>query len=175
MIIVEGPDNSGKTTLINDLKHDFDQYAIFDKSPSHLVIGDNPDLVSWITWIETSLIPENRSVIYDRHPIISESVYGPVCRDENLLEETGYWDILKSLKPLIIICRPSSIALFNIKTKQPKFVLQKHKEIVVAYDKLYTKLVKEGFDVAKYIYTENDYASIYQVVYNHLSGGLEEI
>ena len=99
MIIVEGCDNTGKTTLIKNLTK---RFPILEpiKSP-----GPGPDLARWIC--KELLVNKHSKVkIYDRF-FFSEFVYGPVlrggvCYKPN--EEEFIWEFLKVLKPLTIIC-----------------------------------------------------------------------
>ncbi len=72
MIIIEGMDNTGKTTLIHQLSQQF-------KLPSART-GTYPrkvsDILNWHNW--ASAAP--RTLILDRHPAISDLVYGPILR-----------------------------------------------------------------------------------------------
>lgn len=78
MIVVEGPDGAGKTTLIEELMSRFD----FDLQQR--VVGSDTkamtDLKAWVehdnwkkAWVEGAMIP-----LYDRHRLISEFIYGPI-------------------------------------------------------------------------------------------------
>lgn len=77
IIIVEGPDGTGKTNLTKRLSVDLGLPIHAKASTS--VGGPVPDLWDWAcddvgTWDTQSL------AIYDRHPLISEYIYGPVIR-----------------------------------------------------------------------------------------------
>lgn len=80
-IIVEGPDGAGKTTLINHLSEVL-ELSIHAKA-STSVEGPVKNLFDWVNKDMSSLWgPDGGpvSVIYDRHPVISEPIYGRIVR-----------------------------------------------------------------------------------------------
>lgn len=73
MIIVEGIDNSGKSSLINQLAEHFKlPYAHAHRSTA--LTQDS--IHRWQNW--ASACP--KTLILDRHPAISDLVYGPIIR-----------------------------------------------------------------------------------------------
>ena len=72
MVIVEGPDNSGKTTLIQQLQDEFHIPAMRS--------GMRPrypeDISQYHYWAAAAPLP----LILDRHPAISDYIYGPILR-----------------------------------------------------------------------------------------------
>jgi hypothetical protein len=84
-IIVEGPDGSGKSTLINHLEDTLGIPVHHKASTS--VGGPKQDLATWVNddlavmriLIKGGIGPQ---FIYDRHPIISEPIYGQVVRKD---------------------------------------------------------------------------------------------
>lgn len=84
-IIVEGMDGSGKTTLIRELLKyltpsypGYSHYAKHERASSS-VDGPVKQLDQWVI-DDTRLMPFLAPSIYDRHPLISEPIYGPICR-----------------------------------------------------------------------------------------------
>lgn len=77
MIILEGPDGSGKTTLLGQLENEFGLPV--NPKASDSVNGPVEDLVGWVDQDLYSW-PSRSVALYDRHPLISEPVYGPVVR-----------------------------------------------------------------------------------------------
>jgi hypothetical protein len=109
VIIFEGPDGAGKTTLI---KHIAERY---DLPVAPRVVGtDTQPMVDLRQWVEDQLATDryNSNIIFDRHRLISEPIYSLAmggARDDR------FWDLewLKvsmdkfyDLQPLVIWCLP---------------------------------------------------------------------
>lgn len=116
MIIVEGPDGAGKTTLVEELSRKL-QLPVAPKVVDHNTNAIT-DLVRWVDYnIEQGLTP----TLYDRHRLISEPIYGPIMRGRL---EPGFDDFhwlktrqaqFQTLKPLVIWCLPPvDIVLHNV-------------------------------------------------------------
>lgn len=78
VILIEGPDGSGKTTLLKRLADFYPSIAIHARA-SEGVNGPVKDLYEWAhddvwSWGQQPLS------FYDRHPLISEYIYGPIIR-----------------------------------------------------------------------------------------------
>lgn len=108
MIVVEGPDGAGKTTLIRDLCTNFP----LTLAP-RVVSKDTEAMVDLVEWVEEDNKKLNQGVIYDRHRLVSEWIYGPIMRGQ---PEPGFDDpvwlesqlrLFYAKKPLIIYCIPS--------------------------------------------------------------------
>ena len=75
MIIVEGMDNTGKSTLIEAIGKAFKIPA----ARSNMAGAKASDMKQWIAWAESCPKP----LILDRHPAISDLVYGNVIRGKS--------------------------------------------------------------------------------------------
>lgn len=78
MIVFEGPDGAGKTTLMEELTSQLQ----IPKAPRASTSEGGPveNLFQWAwndvrSWGSTSFVQA-----YDRHPLVSEYIYGPICR-----------------------------------------------------------------------------------------------
>src|SRR5689334_16478912 len=75
MIIVEGPDGGGKTRLISRLSSDLGLPVA-----QRVVSAEAEAMTDLKTWVDLNLIEGNVAVLFDRHRLISEPIYGPVLR-----------------------------------------------------------------------------------------------
>ena len=149
-IIIEGPDGSGKSTLV-------DQYF-----PNAIHAGGPP--INHEEAIERLYEPTPGHV-YDRWTGVSEQIYGPLVRGVSLLSEEEYLDGILKTRPTIIYCRPPlEVILSNLvnqkeKPHKPKKFIKEVKEraemIVEAYDKLLgDKFPRLGVPVFTYDYSK---------------------
>ena len=96
MIVIEGPDNCGKTTLAEELAIRLDLPVIHSIKPIDISHGlDRLD--------KMARLPH---AIYDRVSCISEAVYGPICRDGSIYRDV-HWEVADRFlhhKPLVIFC-----------------------------------------------------------------------
>lgn len=117
MIIVEGMDNTGKTSLIRELVDRFPQLQLA-KSPGPVT---RQNLLKCIEWVTHAIRNPNPCVVYDRYSPISERVYGPVLRGKDQYGSYTF-DLLRLTlrrqQPLIIYCRPPLDVIRRMKGPQ---------------------------------------------------------
>jgi hypothetical protein len=77
-VIIEGPDGAGKSTLVSDVLSQLG----FRQAPraSSSLGGPVANLAAWTVDDINAMTGRWESHVYDRHPVISEPVYGPVVR-----------------------------------------------------------------------------------------------
>lgn len=108
MIIVEGPDGAGKTTLIRTLAKEFDVPV------APRVVGkDTKSLTDLRQWVEDNVTQGWQHRIFDRHRLISQPIYGPILHrapHDEFVDRAwlAHWyaEFLK-IEPVIIYCLPS--------------------------------------------------------------------
>lgn len=107
MIIVEGPDGSGKTTLIQALA----EGTGLPIAPR--VVGkDTEAMIDLVEWTETNTAQGYQNLLFDRHRLISEAIYGPILRDEPAPKfDNAAWLLaqrraLLDARPIFIFCLP---------------------------------------------------------------------
>jgi len=148
-IIVEGMDNTGKSTLCRALAERF-YLPIINRQ-------GRPDPVTLMQQIN-SFVLLDPPAIFDRHPLISERVYSEVLGRNDIFRKTLTWDFyLMRLwldNPLIIYCRPPLDTILKFKCPQMAGVEANAKELVAEYDQL-MEVLKERhrFAVIRYDYT----------------------
>lgn len=107
MIIVEGPDGSGKSNLVSKLARDLN----LPVSPK-VVGSDTRPLVDLAEWTESNVNKGFQAMIFDRHRLISEPIYGPATRarqDSNFCDLGWMTDLMwrfYQANPLVIYCLP---------------------------------------------------------------------
>lgn len=148
MIIVEGPDGSGKTTLIEKLQHELKLPLHGRFCNSDGTVTDNEksprSILFDLAMEDIGSLSTQPPCIYDRHPMISEYVYGPIIRGE-LPEGFETNEARRALftlanHTLLIICRPPLRALVSSVTaeKQMLGVLDNILPIRAGYDLIRT-------------------------------------
>lgn len=108
MLIFEGPDNSGKSTLASYISY---QLGIpvhhFGKAPK-----DSNELENRIKF----MFYYRDTYIFDRIPLISEPIYS-LIRHDNLMmgieKRDEYYRSLREVNPILIYCRPPNKVILD--------------------------------------------------------------
>lgn len=164
MIIVEGPDGSGKSTLVKRIREEFSTIRIAQR-----VVGQNTEaMVDLKGWVEKNLDMGWQWTLFDRHRLISEPIYGSILRayaQPGFDELTWLYKVTRrfyDIKPIIIYCIPSwqTVEQNMLTTQQPATVFKNSSKIYRAYvAKAATDLVasRQGeFTCWIYDYTQNN-------------------
>lgn len=136
MIIVEGPDGAGKTTIVEALQERFD-FPIAQR----VVTQDAVAMVDLQDWVDNNLEEGFQRTIFDRHRLISETIYGPILRTA---AQPGFTRLswlgprmkrFYQLEPIIIYCLPPiEIVAKNIEgDENNRVVWEKFEAIYSAY------------------------------------------
>jgi thymidylate kinase len=159
IVIVEGPDGSGKTTLIRRLREGSQRYFVtvsFSGPPKRVW-----QIQSVLHWIEQSIYLDV-PIICDRFPLISESIYGPILRGKNLLDETEDSNLRAATEIIrrvtkIIYCRPPIPIIREnvVHSTIPHLlgVLENLNKIVEQYDEL-MDLLRDETTIETYDFTD---------------------
>lgn len=151
MIIVTGMDNTGKTTLVQELSNRL-SYPVVKSPGPHLSIDEKR------LWILDQLTREDSvpsHIIYDRFMPFEEMVYGPVLRgeftfslDEDLLQE------LKNRRPVIVYTRIPKRKILEFGDRyQMEGVEDAAEKLLAEWDELIMNLMTTGWSVIIYNYT----------------------
>lgn len=140
IIIVEGLDHTGKTTLCHKLLQELQgSYLIHAYKPTELMYP-----------VEENVIFLNNHqglCIHDRHNVFSEFVYGPILRGSNVMEQ-GYsfedWMGKMANSCIVIYCRPSAKIISETINNREEMdgVQDNFGELLVAYDDLMWRLMQ---------------------------------
>jgi thymidylate kinase len=91
MIIIEGPDDSGKTTLGQMIREAFDYTLIH--SPG--ILKHEETFVERKFWYDALI--KTKNIVLDRCFYISEFVYGPIIRNETKIERAEMKDYIRKV------------------------------------------------------------------------------
>ena len=161
MIILEGPDNAGKSTLAQRIKKRFDLAVVTSNSkewndkytPAEIAIASRFQL-----W------PQR--ILRDRCYAISEYIYGRVLRGGpklGLEHKTCLMDLWH--RPyLIIYCRPPMRNICQIENEQMEGVKENIQSIVEEYDNLMGEIaINSHCQVIRYDYTQTTLVELFAV------------
>ena len=79
-VIIEGPDGAGKTMLRDSLLKDLPYFTTHERAAQSVAGPNLSTLEEWVV-LDTNNLSVQRPSIYDRHPLVSEPVYGPIVRN----------------------------------------------------------------------------------------------
>lgn len=129
IIIVEGMDNAGKTTLCQFLAKQLRAVYIKVERPRRAV-----DLLAYQHILETANAYSGM-VVTDRHVAISEPIYGPICRGKHDLKQEEI-DLCANRFQALIYCRPPLALIMKTIAERPQMSgVEEHTEqLVEAYD-----------------------------------------
>jgi energy-coupling factor transporter ATP-binding protein EcfA2 len=136
MLILEGPDGAGKSTLANLLSRDL-RMEIAPK----VVDSDTKPMVDLAQWVEDNLKKGFHRTLYDRHRLFSEPIYGMLFREDpwppmmDLHTMNRWWSHLQVIDPVIVYCLPtfSTVLANTVNDDNNRTILPKIRHIYAAY------------------------------------------
>ena len=110
-VIIEGPDGSGKTHLKESILDTFPSMLPHVRAADSLKGPKLDTLANWVTDDLHELPNAGVSWVYDRHPIVSEPIYGWACRGgvPEMFAKSGWVNTVKmqlALQSLLVVCLP---------------------------------------------------------------------
>ncbi len=112
-IILEGPDNSGKSTLAQAIVNAYGWPIM------HAGKGGTPD--DWHERALKDIDMAQRKVVMDRSFIISDTIYGPICRGERLFDPRPWMRKMQAVDSLddtfvLVFCDAPDSVLADMST-----------------------------------------------------------
>lgn len=165
MIILEGPDSSGKTTLAHALSEIFNL-------PVHHFGGPPEDPAELRDRIEF-MFDEHSDRIFDRIPLISEQVFS-ILRNWNgmnvLTKANAYYVRLLEIRPILIYCRPPEDKLVHCYHEIKEYDSEDHIKAVEANKKAlmerYDFVMDSDLlpDYIVYDYTKDTFSELVKII-----------
>lgn len=146
-VVLEGFDGCGKTTLQQRLCEDLRTVKLATYRKPYC----RQDVLDYTAWI--TQCPFN--VIIDRHPYVSELIYGSVLNRAPLVtqSETETW----ADSTLVVYCRPPEPQLYS--QPQMEGVIENASRLMLQYDYLFEVLPHITYDWTNYEYIRNTIAA----------------
>ena len=168
-ILVEGVDGAGKTTLIQRLQYDFPQLKLHPRFAASLT-GPLDNLATRVYEDQSELITGRW--IYDRHPVISEYVYGQVIPAREVAREflsPAMFHVYRRIvsESFVIWCHPPfDFIKQNVEAEeQMPGVVENLRKL---YDAYAIQRVTWAGDSVSYDYSDDrSYLSVYEKVRAH--------
>lgn len=166
LIICEGMDNSGKSTLVAKLQLDLDAPIVKPPSWNRIFKLGKKAITVYADWLQLEHYQAKYiDIIMDRHPLISTFVYEPVLFNSNSLKTHPAYQTLKTVfqdsKPLIVYCRPSDETIRNFGERdQMAGVVDHAPALTCAYDLLMDRYRRDGFNVINYDWQSDSYLTL---------------
>lgn len=148
LIVVEGFDNTGKSTLIKKLWDEAPRRTwLLASQKCKDALETRQRMQTIIEICKTSLFgPYIFNILMDRTHVVSEEIYGRVIRNKSLFEQFWevYWKVFLDLKPTFIYCRPSRDAIIGTLTQRDQMqgVDEHSDKLITAYDKFFADAIE---------------------------------
>jgi len=155
-IIVVGMDNTGKTTLVNQLADYYGCESIKSLGPGY-------SRQEMIDEIKRKLDLPGKKIL-ERFSIIEECVYGNVLRNDPKFTIDDM-DWIRDYDFVIVYCRPEDEVIYNFGDREQMVgVIEEKDKLVRAFDDLMINLSQRGFVVIPYDWTKMNIDTITNLV-----------
>lgn len=165
MIIVEGMDNSGKTTLV---RHLTDKFHLFGVNSRMKMVNQE----SMETFFRHSMTLQSKisTLIFDRYHLISEPIYGPIIRGNSIISDVALramYMVLAMSNAMTIYCRPADDQILQFTEPQMDGVKENAGRLIQAYDDKMLQLQRE-FGMSVMIYNWTNLEQVEERVYRQI-------
>jgi thymidylate kinase len=153
IVVVEGPDNAGKTTLATYLAKHLRAVYLKVERPKRGV-----DLLAFRNLIKVAN-EYSGWVVCDRHVAISEPIYGTVIRHGHVLNQLDIDPALDDIH-CVFYCRPTNKRILDSIGERPQMegVVENAEAIIHAYDEYMKDLYLEQ-RILVYVYDYEEHRS----------------
>lgn len=162
IIVVEGVDGAGKTTLIERAREgQRDRYFLTVRASRYP--PNAKTAFQYLQWIKHQ---RDFDLVLDRIHFISDRVYGPILRDEDIFRDMPLTFGLQEVAVVVYARPPANVIKENVaKNPQMKGVADNIDKLIEGYDFIMEALVQEGIKMMQYDYTNDDAGSFWRAVW----------
>lgn len=160
-VVIFGPDNSGKTTLANQLKSEGFQYV--------RSLGAGKTAQAYLEYLDTCLSDaekNEKNLVFDRFSVIEEAVNGPIFRNVNLMDKY-FVDIDRFLKriDLFILCLPKKEVITNWGDREQMVGVKENIETLMHdYLEYGHKLDEKKMKIIPYDWTQDKPEQVFDII-----------
>lgn len=165
VVVVEGCDGAGKTTLIEQAREgQRERYFLTVRASRY-----PPNLKTAFQYLQWIKHQRDFDLLLDRIHFISDRVYGPILRNEDLFKEMPLDFGLQEVS-VIVYCRPPlETILSNVALTNQMVGVSDHTEALYKkYDELMLSLQMRGRKVVTYDYTSDDPKAFWRYVWSEV-------
>lgn len=168
IVVVEGCDGAGKTTLIEQAREgQRERYFLTVRASRY-----PPNLKTAFQYLQWVKHQRDIDLLLDRIHFVSDRVYGPILRNEDLFSGMPLDFGLRGIS-VIVHCRPPlAIVQANVaKTTQMIGVSDHTEALYKKYDELMLSIGMRGIKVMTYDYTGDDPKAFWRYVWSECKSG----
>ncbi len=164
-IVVEGCDGAGKTTLIERAREGQKERYFCTVRASRYP----PDLKTAFQYLQWVKHQRDFDLLLDRIHFISDRVYGPILRGQDIFGEMPL-DFGLQTVAAIVYCRPATEVIHANARKgmQMSGVLEHLDALITGYDDLMKRLEQKGLKVIRYDYGQDDPKAFWRFVWGEV-------
>lgn len=165
IVVVEGCDGAGKTTLIERAREgQRERYFLTVRASRY-----PPNVKTALQYLQWIKHQRDLDLILDRIHFISDRVYGPILRNEDIFKDFPLGFGLQDVSVIVYARPPLATIHDNVgKNHQMKGVRENIDALVVGYDKIINTLKDKGKRIIQYDYTNDDPASFWRHVWSEV-------
>lgn len=163
IIVVEGVDGSGKTTLVERAREgQRERYFLIVRASRYP--PDNKTAFQYLQWIKHQ---RELDLVLDRIHFISDRIYGPLLRNEDLFGSMPISFGLGDVSVIVYARPPTENIRENVaKLHQMKGVKDNLDALIARYDVHMEFLRGQGHKILTYDYTKDDPTSFWRYVWS---------
>lgn len=165
IIVVEGCDGSGKTTLIERAREgQRERYFLTVRASRY-----QPNVKTALQYLQWVKHQRDLDLVLDRIHFISDRIYGPLLRNEDVFKDFPLDFGLQDVAAIVYARPPRETIRANVeKSHQMKGVGENLDNLITGYDRIMNALSERGKKVVTYDYTSDDPASFWRHVWSEI-------